>query len=273
MLWFYKNGEQYLFGIIDELVARKYLDFVRKFYEALLSFNAEQICVLKVLKKLYELNIVTDRTILKTIESFEVKGISTEVLLNYITSIVSHNDAKFVNCILKLMQDRISHYVNEGEYWSTLKPLLVKVEHVDSGIIENILRECLFKRKNVQDVYENILNKVHNLDSINQKLLSSMKSLLKHTLNESQVLKETASPQSIRSIDSPSLDNEVNQTDAPLPIVKTSRTVITKQWMDTSNKTKKTDNNNNNAQDQNQLFTLHPIGKNFTIIFCIFFFI
>lgn len=94
-----------------------------------------------------------------------------------------------------------------GEYWITLKNLLLKIGHLNPEIIEIILQECISTQSH-EDVNFNIIHKLNC--KINYNILSSFKQLIKNK-NKIQGIKEdilSEYDQGIGSLDSYSTVNE-----------------------------------------------------------------
>lgn len=95
-----------------------------------------------------------------------------------------------------------------GEYWITLKCLLLKIGHLDLEIIEIILQECISTQSHTEEVNFNIIHKLNC--KINYNILSSFKKLIKNKNKIQRIKEDTESEydQGIGSSDSCSTVNE-----------------------------------------------------------------
>lgn len=116
---------------------------------------------------------------------------------------MNNNDFEFINWVSKILKE----YIMPGEYWITLKNLLLKIGHLNPEIIEIILQECISTQSH-EDVNFNIIHKLNC--KINYNILSSFKQLIKNK-NKIQGIKEdilSEYDQGIGSLDSYSTVNE-----------------------------------------------------------------
>lgn len=117
---------------------------------------------------------------------------------------MNNNDFEFINWVSKILKE----YIMPGEYWITLKNLLLKIGHLNPEIIEIILQECISTQSHTEDVNFNIIHKLNC--KINYNILSSFKQLVKNK-NKIQGIKEdilSEYDQGIGSLDSCSTVNE-----------------------------------------------------------------
>lgn len=257
MLNLSKQDEQYLFKVIDTLAVENSWIFLCQFYKTLMIDNSNVILILKVCRKLYKLNIVTKKMGVDTIEKFVQTGVTIITIVNQLTTIINDNDSEFVNWILNI----IKNYIHIGEYWNLVKPLLLRIKHVDPSIINVILEECTITKKYIQEVHENIICNLNDYtcSGIDKKLLSNFNNLFK-TAIEDQGVEKTVLQQSIIKFQSPESDCNVNESIDKDVLTRNETCEITsKVWSNISDKTSKWDNNN--IQIEKSFFILHPIGK------------
>lgn len=263
-------GDRCLLEVIDKLALMGCVNFLYNIYEQLVKqFYTDTIFVLKVLKRLYNLNLVTNRTAERTIVVWERKNISMEIVVNNLARIVDHNDSNFVNFIVIILQNHIIDHIINGTYWNTLRALLLQVPNLEPEIITIIVRECVTTRKNVHDVHRSIVIKLDNQvrSAVDQGLWLRFNNLLKCT-RENNTIKESSSSQSDIHIRSPDANNPVDETERALTTSQHSVTITPKVWTEFSPKTNERDDNNN---AQNERPVLHQIGKNVSKLIYILF--
>ncbi|KAK1130371.1 hypothetical protein K0M31_018503 [Melipona bicolor] len=226
MINWYSHNEEYLFKILDELVFNNFIDFLRNFYlQVLRVYSQYDIqCTLKILKKLYELKVVNGDTVFHTIDCLKQRY-SIKIITHEISIIVNNSDFEFVNCVLK--QLCLKEHIIYGEYWSTLKDLLLRIENLDPKIVETILQECIITRTHIEEVNFNIMRKLSPQIrcKINNDVLLSFKNLIKskektQTVDKNKQVKDNG----IFSPDSCCAINEL-EADEHMNILSTTETV------------------------------------------------
>lgn len=242
MINWYSHKEEYFFKILDELVFNNFTEFVRNFYlQALHVYSQYNIqCILKILKKLYELKAVNSDTVFHTIDCLKQKY-SIKIITHEISIIVNNSDFEFVNCVLK--QLCLKEHIMYGEYWSTLKNLLLRIENLDPKIVETILQECIITRTHIEEVNFNIMRKLsHQIRcKINNDVLLSFKNLIKNK-EKTQKLDKNKQMK----------DNGISSSDSCCAINESE----TDEHMNILNKTETVEKINENSS-----FKLHLIGK------------
>ncbi|XP_076625531.1 uncharacterized protein LOC143343955 isoform X2 [Colletes latitarsis] len=246
MLYLYKKDEQFLFTIIDELGSYKYVTFLSKFYTYLLSEKNDIIYVLKMCKKLYQHNILTHKMGSDTITMLLNNNFPIITIISQLETIVSNSDSEFVNWILKIIDKLVIYYIRNGKYWNIIKSSLITIEDINPKIIDNILEGYIATEKYIEDVHENIRNKLNDYTKLNQQLLLVIDNKLRtlqdtRKVQNDQVSKETALTQSHAST-----VNDMPITSSP------------KVCLDTFLKTNSSDNNNN-VKSENSPYRLHSI--------------
>ncbi|XP_076761437.1 uncharacterized protein LOC143429647 [Xylocopa sonorina] len=199
----YSRNESHLFKMLDELAAHGFTVFIKSFYSSLLYHfrrrycNIDVNCVLKIFKKLYELTIITAESAFHTIECIQDFGHSIKSIIEKLGLIIGDNDFEFVNWMLKTLEK----YIPQGEYWSTSKSLLLRIENLEPEIIEIVLKECINTQQNIDDIYINIINKLRNdiYSKINDKLLLSFKHLIKCNRNNVEGIMSSQKDPSIKT--------------------------------------------------------------------------
>ena len=242
MINWYSHKEEYFFKILDELVFNNFTEFVRNFYlQALAVYSQYDIqCILKILKKLYELKVVNGDTVFHTINCLKQRY-SIKIITHEISIIVNNSDFEFVNCVLKQLCSK--EHIMYGEYWSTLKNLLLRIENLDSKIVETILQECIITRTHVEEINFNIMRKLsHQIRcKVNNNVLLSFKNLIKSNEKTQKVDKnKQVKDNGISSPDSCCAINEL-ETDERMNILNTTETF--------------------ERINENSSFKLHLIGK------------
>ena len=240
MISWYIYEEKYLFKILDELVFNNFTNFVRNFYLQVLHVHSQHDiqCILKILKKLYELKAINDDIVFHTIDCLKQTRYSIKIIAHEISIIISHSDFEFANCVLKQLKEHIVH----GEYWSTLKNLLLRIENLDPKIVETILQECIITRTHIEEVNFNIMRKLSYQIrcKINNDVLLSFKNLIKGKEKTQLVDKNIQ----VKDIGMSLLDScAINElkTDEHMNILNTTETV--------------------EIINENSSFKLHAIGK------------
>lgn len=104
----------------------------------------------------------------------------------------------------------LKEYIMPGEYWITLKNLLLKIGHLDLEIIEIILQECISTQSYTEEVNFNIIHKLNC--KINYNILSSFKKFLKNK-NKIQGIKEDILFEYDQGIGSPDSCSTVNESE------------------------------------------------------------
>ncbi|XP_043522519.1 protein PFF0380w-like [Frieseomelitta varia] len=224
MINWYSHKEEYFFKILDELVFNNFTEFVRNFYlQALPVYSQYDIqCILKILKKLYKLKAVNGDTVFYTIDYLKQRY-SIKVITHEISIIVNNSDFEFVNCVLKQLCSK--EYIMYGEYWNTLKNLLLRIENLDPKIVETILQECIITRTHIEEVNFNIMRKLtHQVRcKINNDVLLSFKNLIKEKTQKVDKNKQVKD-NGISSPDSCCMINEL-EMDERMNILNTTETV------------------------------------------------
>ena len=133
-------------------------------------------------------------------------GYSIKVINDMLWTIVNNNDFEFINWVSKILKE----YIMPGEYWITLKNLLLKIGHLNPEIIEIILQERISTQSHTEEVNFNI---IHKLDcKINYNILSSFKKLIKNK-NKIQGIKEDILSEYDQGIGSPDSCSTVNESE------------------------------------------------------------
>ncbi|CAK9823366.1 hypothetical protein ANTRET_LOCUS1725 [Anthophora retusa] len=263
MIQFYLSNEQYYLYILDKLALHKFTTFIYTFcYPSLLYFcsNYDINCTLKTIKKLYTLQIINDKDLNDTIEIFRKNKITIKFVVDQLVTIVNHSDFKFINWISRTLKN----HVVQGEYWDTLKALLLKTENLEAEVVEIILQECTITQKNIHEVNVNIMRKLSNetRSQVNQELLSSFKSLIKRT--GKRLSDEERLPASIATSVEPPVDSStVNKSEPEKSLENTKDEHM--EILDTVNTVEegkeKCDSNNGDVKDKNSDFTLSRIDE------------
>ena len=254
----YVDGDRCLFKVLDNLASMGFFSFLCNIYKQLVMLpNTDTILVLKVLKRLYELAFANSNIAEWTILVWQRMNISTETVINNLARIVDHNDSKFVNWIVKILQDHIIHHIIYGTYWNTLRALLLQVPNLEPEIVTIIIRECVTTGKNVDDVHRNVVIKLDNnvRSMVDHRLWFRFNNLLKCT-RENNTIQEIWSSQSHIHVRSPDVNNPVVEAECTLTTSQYSMAIVPKVWTECSPKTKERDDNNN---AQNESPVLHPI--------------
>ncbi|CAD1477024.1 unnamed protein product, partial [Heterotrigona itama] len=126
----------------------------------------------------HDLKVVNDDTVFHTIDYLKQTRYSIKIIIHEISIIVNNSDFEFVNCVLKQLKEHIVY----GEYWSTLKDLLLRIENLDPKIVETILQECITTHTHIEEVNLNVMRKLsHQIYwKINNDVLLSFKNLIKN---------------------------------------------------------------------------------------------
>ncbi|CAK9812024.1 hypothetical protein ANTPLA_LOCUS7261 [Anthophora plagiata] len=263
MIQLYLSNEQYYLYILDKLALHKFTSFIYTFcYPPLLYFcsNCDINCTLKTIKKLYTLQIINDKELIGTIEVFRKNGITIKFVVDQLVTIVEHSDFKFINWVSRILKN----YVVQGEYWDTLKALLLKTENLEAEVVEIILHECTITQKNIHDVNVNIIRKLGNetRSQVNQELLLSFKSSIKHM--GKRLSDEERLPASIAtSVETPVHSSTVSKSEPEksLENKKDEHTEILDAVNTVEEVKEKCDSNNGDLKNENSDFKLHEIGE------------
>ncbi|XP_036138851.1 uncharacterized protein PF11_0213 isoform X1 [Monomorium pharaonis] len=114
----------------------------------------------------------------------------------------------------------IEQYVKHGEYWNTVKSLILRLPP-DKFIIEKILRECIENENliDVQDVNKNLINKVHPklILQLDKNILERFKRLTEKVAKNSHstLLIQNFGENLSETIASPDGNTNLSQTEFP----------------------------------------------------------
>ncbi|CAK9823365.1 hypothetical protein ANTRET_LOCUS1725 [Anthophora retusa] len=211
-----------------------------------------------------EINVLKEiqtYSVLKKPDSTTVDNTKTsQTIKDRLVTIVNHSDFKFINWISRTLKN----HVVQGEYWDTLKALLLKTENLEAEVVEIILQECTITQKNIHEVNVNIMRKLSNetRSQVNQELLSSFKSLIKRT--GKRLSDEERLPASIATSVEPPVDSStVNKSEPEKSLENTKDEHM--EILDTVNTVEegkeKCDSNNGDVKDKNSDFTLSRIDE------------
>ncbi|KAF7399158.1 hypothetical protein HZH68_007750 [Vespula germanica] len=198
---------QHLTNVIDHLWSLGYIYFVEILYiRTVEQFDITSI--MNIYKKFYLQKRIHLQVISATIRAFLKKGMNPSYVVNNLCKTITHNDNLTPYYIMISMKQRIK----SGDYWNTLRTLFRFVKP-DKEIIEPILNDCIINHRNIQDVYINLIKKLHpnEIKRLDTNLMSSFNNLLQH---QYQNCYDEISPKSI--------DNNENFCNKPYTLHSTS---------------------------------------------------
>ncbi|XP_076224089.1 uncharacterized protein LOC116433724 isoform X2 [Nomia melanderi] len=204
----YTEDEQNFFDVIDQMISHKCDAFLKKFYNECLFGRVNITFKLKMLKKLHSTKIITNQTASDTIARLKTSGTTMNVIINCLAAIVDNKDVKFVMDILII----VLNYVPLREYWSTTKPLLMKVKQLELKVIHILLCQCLVDKTYVQEIYDIVICKLS--DETRKRVDGRLLSLVNNILEEikgNKVIKKTEAVRPIKI----TLSNPTNVTNEP----------------------------------------------------------
>ncbi|XP_043250610.1 uncharacterized protein LOC122396358 [Colletes gigas] len=180
-----------------------------------------------------------------TIRMLLNNNFSIITIINKLETIVSIGDSKFVNWILKIVDELVIYYIRNRKHWNIIKSSSITIEDINPEIIDSILERYIATGKYIEDVHENIRNKVNDYTKLNQQLLLIIN-------NKLRALKDTRKVED----DKVSKETALTQSDASTTNDITSSPNI---CLDTFLKTNSPDNNNNNVENEMSPYKLHSI--------------
>ncbi|XP_043671202.1 MATH and LRR domain-containing protein PFE0570w-like isoform X2 [Vespula pensylvanica] len=167
---------QHLTNVIDHLWSLGYIYFVEILYiRTVEQFDITSI--MNIYKKFYLQKRIHLQVISATIKAFLKKGMNPSHVVNNLCKSITHNDNLTPYYIMISMKQRIK----SSDYWNTLRTLFRFVKP-DKEIIEPILNDCIINHRNIQDVYINLIKKLHpnEIKRLDKNLMSSFNNLLQH---------------------------------------------------------------------------------------------
>lgn len=152
--------------------------------------------IMNIYEKFYLHKRVHLQFISTTIRALVNKGMNLNHVISSLCKTLTCNDNLTPYYILTSIKPKIK----SDEYWNTLHTLLQFVKP-DKKIIETILNDCIINRRNIQDVYINLIKKLHpnEIDKLDTNLMSSFNNLLQH---EYQNCYDETSPKSVDNSES-----------------------------------------------------------------------
>lgn len=194
----------------------------------------------------------------KIIIELSNRQLSLKTILNYFLEYI--NDSRNLGAILSC----IERYIKPGEYWNTVKNLVLRLP-LDKFIIEKILCDCI-KNGNlidIEDINNNLISKASPIaiSILDKDVLESFKSLLaEKTANDSHpvVLVQNFGEKASETIASPDRSTSLSQTES----LKRDNTFINK------NANKIEDHSTEINEELYDNFIIRPIG-NYFIVGCI----
>ncbi|XP_046819146.1 uncharacterized protein LOC124424314 [Vespa crabro] len=182
--------KQHLTDIIDYLWSLRHIYFVEILYIRIVE-ELDITSIMNIYEKFYLQKKVNLQVISATIRAFLNKGMNPSHVVNNLCKTLTCNDKLTPYYILISIKQRIK----SDEYWNTLRTL-IKFIKPDKEIIETILNDCIINRRNIQDVYVNLIKKLHTNEiyQLDTNLISSFNNLLQH---EYQNCYDEMSPRSV----------------------------------------------------------------------------
>ncbi|XP_044010369.1 bromodomain-containing protein DDB_G0280777-like [Aphidius gifuensis] len=158
----------------------------------------------------------------------------------------------------KIIIKKIKNYIENGNYWITLRELILMLEQPPNEIIPSILNECLLGKVSIEqalDVQKNMMSKLPQevTNTLNQSLIRSWSQLLK-TIEDKYELNNLNDHKTIEKYDdkveAPSIESPGSST-ATIPQINLPPIMTgIKKRLGKLNKLLNNDNNNNNNHDE-----------------------
>ncbi|XP_076644570.1 uncharacterized protein LOC143354407 [Halictus rubicundus] len=247
LMLLYNNNETRFFEVIDNLVQRRHTMFLKSFYQDCIRPDTNPICVLKLLKKLYNSNIIRQQIMYGSIKQLIAYGATVNQIVDNLAKIVNNNDTLFVTSVLKILVTCTA----PGNSWPMLKPLLTWIDVLSEDVMQHLLIDCITTQKYIQDVYEHVVRKFHieSLTLLSQNLLIQFHRIHRQ-IPQNVKVQETVASTSV-TITSPDPFNEVKI----IPYTVQTDNLSPKVWKNV------VFDGNNNAQGGNSSVLLQPIDN------------
>nr|XP_034181510.1 MATH and LRR domain-containing protein PFE0570w-like [Osmia lignaria] len=258
----YRHEEQMFFLVLEELVSNGCIRFIQIIFKELAHNCASDIFyVIKIVKRLFELNSITNEITTDITQRLRITRRSLNIISDQLATLVNEYDFKFINWILSISQS----FIESGTYWDTFKSLLLKTRYLEPRIIEIILQECIVTRRHFHDININIICKLETnvYSKINKQLLFNFNNLIKCNENNSGIKQNvTAETKTLQQKDISSKTNkEVNNNNNNKNTGNDQNVIIrVNRNFETFHKTPiSSEANNEDAENENTCLTLHPI--------------
>lgn len=251
----YRRDEQMFFLVLEELVSNECIRFIERLFKNLaLNCASDIFYVMKILKKLFELNSITNEITADITQCLKTMRRSLNIISDQLATLVNEYDFKFINWILSISQS----FIESGTYWDTFRSLLLKTRYLEPWIIQIILQECIITRRHIHDVNINIICKLETniYSKINKQLLLNFNNLIKCNENNWGIKQNvTAETETLQQKDIFFKTNKEDQNNN----IRNSTNFETFRKRPISFQ-----GNNEDAKNENTSLRLHPIGKNLT---------
>lgn len=252
---------------MQNALAVGYMFLCRRIYIKLLEkLTVDQILI--IYQMFHDIRILNEDSIFlkqyitqNTITEFLNRQISLKTIVNYLMLYIAlTNDS---NDLLNILICAERH-IKSGEYWNTVRPLVLKLpQHYSEykHIIQKILIECIQNKKitDIKDVNNNLINKLSPalISILDNDIMKEFKNLLtEKTENDSRpaILIQNFGDNPSNTIASPDGNTNLSQTEFS-------------ECNNTLNLNKSSNGNNDTTEVNGENYTLHPIG-NFIVRAC-----
>ncbi|XP_029038226.2 reticulocyte-binding protein homolog 1-like isoform X2 [Osmia bicornis bicornis] len=258
----YRNEEQTFFLVLEELVSNGHIRFIQRIFKELAHNCASDIFyVIKIAKRLFELNSITNEITTDITQCLRTTRRSLNIISDRLATLVNEYDFKFINWILSISQS----FIEFGTYWDTFRSLLLKTTYLEPRIVEIILQECIVTRRHLRDININIICKLETnvYSKINEQLLLNFNNLIKCNENNSGIKQNvTAETKTLQQKDISSKTNKEDNNNNNNKNTGNDQNVIIRvnTNFETVHKTPISfEANNEDAENGNTSLTLHPI--------------
>jgi len=165
-----------------------------------------------------EITLLSKRHIIQNIiKELLNRQLSLKTIVNYLVEYIT--PSKDSNNLMNILVC-IEKYIKRGEYWNTVKTLVLRLPP-DKHIIQKILLDCTENEKliDIQDINNNLMSKIPPIliSILDKDVLERFKSLLveKTENNSPMILVQNFGESSAETIASPDGNTNLLQTESP----------------------------------------------------------